>query len=492
MIGLYILIIIIIVGWYIYGRAYKKEYILQIDKKDHPLLYLYPPVMLFIDRLNLYPKMISEKTKDAFISINCGRDMDKELKLYYCKKCTLALITIVVVTLIALIQEVTTLGYSQLYNGNRIMRPGYGDEDGGKIVALDVTIKDGEEFLEDQINIEVAERRYNNDMILTKLEEAKAYIDSTILADNNSLDNIRTPIHLVKRIPNTSITVRWELDANNRIDSKGNINNKDINEQGELTEIKAHIRYFDIEEIYPITLIIKPRIYTSQEIIWNEFWLKVKELEWNSKSEETQELPLEIGDKKVYYSEKKNKNNIKIFTFGILVSALLYFLMDKDIEDRFEKRETEVLIDYPEIINKFILLIGAGMTVKKAWEKIVVEYVNKTENKKNKKRYAFEEMRITYHELSNGIIEEKAYESYGRRMKALPYLKFTSLLIQNQKKGMKGLLELLEYEAVDAFNERKELAKRLGEEASTKLLIPMMIMLLIVLAIIMVPAFWGL
>jgi hypothetical protein len=68
-------------------------------------------------------------------------------------------------------------------------------------------------------------------------------------------------------------------------------------------------------------------------------------------------------------------------------------------------------------------------------------------------------------------------------------MKFGSLIAQNLKKGNKGISELLTKEAVDAFEERKETAKRLGEEAGTKLLVPMMIMLVIVFAVIMVPAF---
>jgi hypothetical protein len=44
---------------------------------------------------------------------------------------------------------------------------------------------------------------------------------------------------------------------------------------------------------------------------------------------------------------------------------------------------------------------------------------------------------------------------------------------------------------MEAFEERKEAAKRLGEEAATKLLIPMMIMLIIVFLMILVPAFWS-
>jgi hypothetical protein len=68
-------------------------------------------------------------------------------------------------------------------------------------------------------------------------------------------------------------------------------------------------------------------------------------------------------------------------------------------------------------------------------------------------------------------------------------MKFGSLISQNLKKGNKGLSELLGKEAREAFEERKEIAKRLGEEAGTKLLAPMMIMLLIVFMIILIPAF---
>jgi len=49
----------------------------------------------------------------------------------------------------------------------------------------------------------------------------------------------------------------------------------------------------------------------------------------------------------------------------------------------------------------------------------------------------------------------------------------------------------LEYESADVFNERKENVKILGEEAGTKLLLPMMIMMVIIFAIIMYAAFAG-
>lgn len=49
--------------------------------------------------------------------------------------------------------------------------------------------------------------------------------------------------------------------------------------------------------------------------------------------------------------------------------------------------------------------------------------------------------------------------------------------------------ELLKLESIQAFEERKARAKRLGEEAGTKLLLPMFLMLVVVLIIVIVPAF---
>ena len=64
------------------------------------------------------------------------------------------------------------------------------------------------------------------------------------------------------------------------------------------------------------------------------------------------------------------------------------------------------------------------------------------------------------------------------------------MLSQNLKKGTKGLTSLLNQESDHAFEDRKNFAKQLGEEAGTKMLIPMFLMLAVVLVMIVVPAFF--
>ena len=63
------------------------------------------------------------------------------------------------------------------------------------------------------------------------------------------------------------------------------------------------------------------------------------------------------------------------------------------------------------------------------------------------------------------------------------------LLVQNLKKGNRGVLALLERESAAAIEERKRKAKICGEQASAKLLGPMFIQLALVMALVMIPAF---
>ena len=80
-------------------------------------------------------------------------------------------------------------------------------------------------------------------------------------------------------------------------------------------------------------------------------------------------------------------------------------------------------------------------------------------------------------------------ERFGQRLQSTVYIKFSGLLIGNLKKGNADLLKLLREEAQEALRMRRNLAKKKGEEAGTKLLFPMMLMLGVVMAVIILPAF---
>ena len=67
-------------------------------------------------------------------------------------------------------------------------------------------------------------------------------------------------------------------------------------------------------------------------------------------------------------------------------------------------------------------------------------------------------------------------------------MKLSALLEQNLRGGSKGLSRILNAEIGEAFEQRKDCALSQGEETSTRLLFPMVMMLAVVMLLILVPA----
>ena len=172
------------------------------------------------------------------------------------------------------------------------------------------------------------------------------------------------------------------------------------------------------------------------------------------------------------------------FLFLIAGAALFVSKRREERTAQLRRRE-ELLIDYPGVIMKFTLLVQAGMTARNIFRKMAVDYQRK---KGTRTRNVYEEILTVCHEMDSGISEMEAYRRFGERCGQVKYKTFATLLIQNLQKGSRHLADTLEKESVEAWDERKRKARVLGEAASTKLLVPMGLMLLVVMAIIMIPA----
>lgn len=233
---------------------------------------------------------------------------------------------------------------------------------------------------------------------------------------------------------------------------------------------------------------IMPRQYSEEELLQIKLKEAVKAANEGGREEGSLELPEEISGYSLIWKEKISDSSSTLLLLGVILAFVAWIGDDRELEKKLKQRKEQMLVDYPEIVNKFVLLINAGMTIKQAWLKITDDYERNSQSK-GKKRHAYEEMALAARELRLGMPEGKVYELFGERTGLMQYIKLASLLVQNLKKGSRSLTQTLIYEAREAFEERKETAKRLGETAGTRLLGPMMALLLIVLMLIMIPAF---
>lgn len=166
--------------------------------------------------------------------------------------------------------------------------------------------------------------------------------------------------------------------------------------------------------------------------------------------------------------------------FTFFSPALVFYLCDKDLENKVKKKYDSISADFPDMVSKLVLLVNAGMTLNRAWERICVET--------KKESPLYQELKVTYLQIQGGKSEGEAYEEFARRCRVREITKFVTLVIQNLKKGSDDMVPLLKLQAEECWELRKMRAKQLGEEASAKLMLPMMIMFIGILIIVILPA----
>lgn len=173
-------------------------------------------------------------------------------------------------------------------------------------------------------------------------------------------------------------------------------------------------------------------------------------------------------------------SDISYMVFTLCAPILVFYIYDKDLENKLKKKYESIRADFPDMVGKLVLLVNAGMNLNRAWEKICVET--------KKKSPLYLELKATYLQIQGGKPEGEAYEEFARRCRVREITKFVTLVIQNLKKGSDDMVPLLRLQAEECWELRKQRAKQLGEEASAKLLIPMMIMFIGILIIVVLPA----
>lgn len=484
-----IIIIVFIIYLYIISLSHKDDMLLDIDTKKHKLYFLYPMAGLFIIKTGLEKKLLNKASISRKIrSLYVSNHHDCQIKLYWYQKTSLFLLIIFTFSCVSMITSLQIMT-SPSFNNN-IIRPNEGE--GASQLRLHFRMEnenDKEDTFEDEITIHNKERIYTKEEWKEVLDKAILYLEKEMLGQNKSFEYVDKDLNFIRNIPDTGISVEWIPKDYRLISGSGRLINEDINDEGTSTQVVAVLKYEDNRVEHKIPLTIWPIKLDKTTLLYRELrsTLDIREKE-SSQAKEWQ-LPKRIGEYLITWDIPDNNVAFRVLIIGIIGSVLLWVFMDRALDDKMKIRKNQMLLDYPDIINKFNLLVNAGMTIRQAWSKISDDYKQGNRLDKGQKRYAYEEMQATLHELKLGVPEVNAYEQFGQRIGLMPYMKFSSMLGQNLKKGNKNMVDLLKQEAMEAFQERKETTKRLGEEASTKLLGPMMIMLLIVLIIILIPAF---
>jgi len=365
---------------------------------------------------------------------------------------------------------------------NYIVRP-YVDEDDTEVKIEVEGLLEGSQTIE----IPVSKRVYSQEEAKEAIKKGMDEILKILPGENTSLQNITTNLNPVSELSDLGLSVKWDFGDGDIIDIQGNVDNENLSESVDI-DIGVDISYESYEESYVIPARVLPKPLSADESLIKRFKDYISSADKKAVGEAGFYLPESFEGKKLVYHLEDSMNFHLIWIMGIIVAILLYLREKNGDRQKLEKRKRELLKDYPDIVSKLIVFIGAGLSVRQSWEGIVKDYESENKEKRYAKRYAYEEMSKSLARLKTGTQENIVYKDFGRSCLLRQYMKLASLLEQNRKSGISGLSTLLNMEAQSAWEERLNLAKREGEELNTKLLLPLFMMLLIVMMMIVVPA----
>lgn len=333
--------------------------------------------------------------------------------------------------------------------------------------------------------VAVGSLEYEESRIEELHQEAEAYLAAVVPGENESLEWVTETLFFPETLPATGSEIYWSTDAPWLITSEGEVLNGDL-AAPEKVQITAEIYYGSERRIFSEGVTVYPVVYTGEEAILHAVQLELAAQEEKSRTEERFVLPETILG---YRLEQAENQGFSAGAFLVLVAMVIPLLLYSgyfgSLDTRRKKRKEQAANAYAEFVTKLSLLLAAGISVRQAFIRLTEEY----EKNYGQHHVLAEELKVTKQELENGRSETVVYEDFGRRIGVLAYRRMASLLTQSVSRGVQGMQNLLLQEAKEVMAQERANIRQKGEQAGTKLLLPMMGLLILVFAILLVPAF---
>ncbi len=375
------------------------------------------------------------------------------------------------------------------------VRDGYllREDYGGMSYSEELHVKTAEG--EADVAIEVAPRRYTAAEAVRILDEAERAVTELML-DGQEAGHVEADLAFFDKLPDVPVSVLFSTSDPEVISWEGELGD-DIPAEGVPVTVTADL-YFDGEvdinqefeddlTVRTVTtaLTVYPRNETAAERLARLARRGAESGETAASEKLT--LPESVDGQAAEWSRTGSDSGyIFLFLGGVIAVVYLFAKQSSDREEEM-KRRAAMSRDYPLVVGKLLLLMRAGMSVRGALEKIAADY-RRSLAEGSGRREGCELVASMVTAMGNGMAESAVYSRLAENAPVREYRTMGLLLSRGIRKGNDETVRLLELSEAEAFEERRKAARVLGEEAETKMIFPMILLMGVVFALLMVPA----
>ena len=322
---------------------------------------------------------------------------------------------------------------------------------------------------------------------LPKEEEAREYFQDAIAEIDKDFEQIEDSLMLRDKYADGLVGAEWSFQPFGIINENGDIYFDKVEKEGSIIQAQVELSCGTYIEIYTFSFALKPPSLSKEERIFQEIKTKIEKQMQLEGSQKIQ-LPTEVEGEEIRWFEEREYLTPQVLILELLAFVLIQIASKRKVEEEEKKRLLEMEKDYPDIVNQLSLLLGVGMTTRQAWARIASQYEYKRKEGLQTKRTVYEAILQMNRRLKDGESERLVYKRFMEEIPLASYRKLVRLLLGNLEKGTSGIALRLEEESRLAFEQKILQTKKLGEEASTKMLLPLMLMLMLVMGVVILPA----
>lgn len=313
-----------------YRRTLRKKF-----KKDK-LSPLYGMSMFIADRI---PKGLLHKntyTESLIKKLNVQENIKKEIYMYRVNKIASCLGMFILFLIFGM-----AISFSENKDNKGQIKTL--DRDGQSISSYSFFAKNGDNV--EKINVEVDQRQLSKDESLKLMENSRNKLVKLVLDKNKSANHIDKPLNLIREIPDTDISVTWDISDGRVLNYDGQIMS-DVSQEGTIVNLTANMELNELTLSYTFAVNVFPRNYKGdiQEAVQEYI---------NSQDSEQKKifLPENISGEKISYYKSASKIGKYIPIVAFIMCVAVFFLKDRDLKSEVKKRNIQLQSDYPEILQ---------------------------------------------------------------------------------------------------------------------------------------------
>ena len=310
-------------------------------------------------------------------------------------------------------------------------------------------------------------------------DAALVYAETTVKGSNPSLNEVREKLVFPEKDETGTVEFKWIPDRYDLIGSSGDIYMENLIKD---EDVEIRLQMTDGIHIREESIFVKVLSSETKNESNNPILEELMQIEQEFRNSDTVHFPERIYGKSIRINKHKNMRNILTVLFIVpVIAVLMVYHRINRLKEKSDKRQKELKDEYYSFVSRLSLMLGSGASMKDSMRLAAHGNSKLTE-----------EVNFCINQMNSGVSESAAYSDMAKRVSIPEYTRLAALISQNIEHGNSRILMLMDQEVKNAMNIKREHLRRSGEIASEKLLLPTALLLIIVIGLIMIPAFYGL